>query len=152
LYYEGKAVKPKITVQFKSTTLKNGTDYTLSWKDNTGFGTATVTIAGKGKYTGKVAKNFKILLKAPVPKSVAKASGGVKFVWTGSPGAAKYRVFRKTGSGKFAKLADTTSTSYLDKTVKSGKTYTYTVRCLSADGKAYTSPYDKKGKAIKYTK
>ena len=152
LYYEGKAVKPKITVKCKSTTLKNGTDYTLSWKNNNGYGTATVTIAGKGKYAGKVAKDFKILLKAPVPNSVKEVKNGVKLVWTGSKGAAKYRVFRKTGSGKFAKLADTTATGFVDKTVKSGKTYTYTVRCLSADGKAYTSPYDKKGLPVKYKK
>ena len=149
-YYNGKAVKPKVVVQFKSTTLEKGTDYAVSYKNNKGYGTATVTIAGRGKYTGKLTQNYKILLKAPMLKSVKKATRGIKVTWAGSKGAEKYRVFRKTNSGKFAKLVDTTKTSYVDKKVKAGKKYTYTVRCLRKDAKAYTSQYDKKGKAMLY--
>ena len=47
-------------------------------------------------------------------------------------------------------MVDTTSTSYIDKDVSSGRNYTYTVRCISADGKSFTSGYDSKGTTVKY--
>ena len=75
--------------------------------------------------------------------------GGVKLTWGKVSGAAKYRVYRK-GSNGWTKLADITSTTYTDKSVSSGKSYTYTVRCISKDGKKFTSGYDSKGKTVKY--
>ena len=47
-------------------------------------------------------------------------------------------------------MVDTTSTSYIDKDVSSGKNYTYTVRCLNKSKNKFTSGYDSKGKSIKY--
>ena len=47
-------------MKVKGKTLKKGTDYTVSYKNNTNVGTATVTITGKGNYTGTVKKTFKI--------------------------------------------------------------------------------------------
>ena len=58
--YTGKAITPKPTVKVGSTTLKLNTDYTLSYKNNVNAGTATVTVTGKGAYTGSVSKTFKI--------------------------------------------------------------------------------------------
>ena len=58
--YTGKALTPKPTVKVGSTTLKEGTDYTLSYKNNTNVGTATVTMTGKGNYTGTRTATFKI--------------------------------------------------------------------------------------------
>ena len=58
--YDGKAKKPSVTVKLGSKTLKNGTDYTVSYSSNVKFGTATVKITGKGDYTGSVSKNFSI--------------------------------------------------------------------------------------------
>ena len=43
-----------------STLLTEGTDFTAVWSNNNKPGTATVTITGKGKYTGKVTKNYTI--------------------------------------------------------------------------------------------
>ena len=64
--YTGKAIKPAVTVKNGSTTLKSGVDYTLSYKNNTKIGVATVTIKGKGNYKDSVNVTFKI-----VPKSTA---------------------------------------------------------------------------------
>ena len=58
--YDGKAKKPGVTVKLNGKTLKNGTDYTVSYSNNTKVGTAKVTITGKGNYTGSVSKTFKI--------------------------------------------------------------------------------------------
>ena len=58
--YDGKAKKPGVTVKLNGKTLKNSTDYTVSYSNNTKVGTATVKITGKGNYTGSVSKTFKI--------------------------------------------------------------------------------------------
>ena len=58
--YDGKAKKPGVTVKLNGKALKNGTDYTVSYSNNTKVGTATVKITGKGNYTGSFSKTFKI--------------------------------------------------------------------------------------------
>jgi len=83
--------------------------------------------------------SYSVIISPPVLKSAASAYGGVLFAWNKSAGAAKYRVFRKAGSGSWVKLADTTALSFLDKTAADGVTYSYSVRCISADGKKFTS-------------
>jgi len=63
--YNGSAKKPTVTVKDGSTTLTSGTDYTAGYKNNTNAGTATVTITGKGNYTGSINKTFTIKKAAP---------------------------------------------------------------------------------------
>ncbi|MBQ9067911.1 MAG: hypothetical protein IJ131_02465, partial [Eggerthellaceae bacterium] len=62
--YTGKAQTQtptvKVTVNGTTKTLKAGTDYTLSYKNNTNVGTATVTITGKGDYKDSIKKTFTI--------------------------------------------------------------------------------------------
>ena len=58
--YDGKAKKPGVTVKLNGKTLKNGTDYTVSYSNNTKVGTATVKITGKGNYAGSVSKTYSI--------------------------------------------------------------------------------------------
>ena len=98
-------------------------------------------------YNGK-GKSIKYVA-APEISKVESVNGGVKISWNKSNGAEKYRVYYK-GSKGWTRLADTTSTAYTDKAVSSGKNYTYTVRCISADAKRFTSGYNGKGKSIKY--
>ncbi len=58
--YSGTAKKPAVTVKSGSQTLKNGTDYTVTYSANTAAGTGKVTIKGKGIYGGTLTKTFKI--------------------------------------------------------------------------------------------
>ena len=88
-------------------------------------------------------------LATPIISKAESVYGGVKLTWNKVNGAAKYRVYYK-GSKGWTRMVDTTSTSYIDKDVSSGRNYTYTVRCISADGKSFTSGYDSKGTIIKY--
>lgn len=60
-------------------------------------------------------------------------SSGVKITWPKVEGAAEYRIYRKTPGTNWAKLAETSSLSYTDKTVENGKTYSYTVRAIDPD-------------------
>lgn len=58
--WTGKALKPAVTVKDGNVTLKKDMDYTVSYSANKGIGTAKVTVTGKGSYTGKITKTFKI--------------------------------------------------------------------------------------------
>lgn len=58
--WTGKALKPAVTVKDGNVTLKKDRDYTVSYSANKGIGTAKVTVTGKGSYTGKITKTFKI--------------------------------------------------------------------------------------------
>ena len=58
--YNGSAKKPSVKVTDGSYVLINGTDYTVSYSQNTNAGVATVQITGKGSYTGKKDVNFNI--------------------------------------------------------------------------------------------
>lgn len=73
--YNGKEYKPSVTVQryvkpgpgtgMVKGDLTEGTDYTVTYKDNVNAGTATVTITGIGCYTDSVARTFTIDKAAP---------------------------------------------------------------------------------------
>lgn len=58
--YTGKAFKPEILVYDDKTLLKEKTDYTVSYKNNTNAGPATVTVKGKGNYSESTTAEFTI--------------------------------------------------------------------------------------------
>ncbi|MBQ9069624.1 MAG: Ig-like domain-containing protein, partial [Eggerthellaceae bacterium] len=61
--YTGAAVKKTPTLKFNTTVLKESTDYTLTWpSDLTSAGTKTITVRGKGVYTGT--KTYTYIVKA----------------------------------------------------------------------------------------
>ena len=88
-------------------------------------------------------------LATPKITKAESVDGGVKISWNKSNGAEQYRVYYK-GSKGWTRMVDTTSTSYIDKDVSSGKNYTYTVRCINSSATKFTSGYDSKGKSVKY--
>lgn len=57
---DGYEKRPAVTVKDGYKTLVNGTDYTVTYSNNKIAGTASVTITGKGGYSGTVVKNFTI--------------------------------------------------------------------------------------------
>ncbi len=71
--WTGWALTPVPTVKLGAKTLKKGTDFSLAFKNNKNVGTATITITGKGNYTGTIKKTFKI---NPKPTSISKLTGG----------------------------------------------------------------------------
>ncbi len=73
-------------------------------------------------------------LKAPTLESVKNKSSSVKLQWTKVSKAGGYTIYRKQGSGSYKKIAtinSRTKVTYKDKTVKSGKVYTYKVRAFN---------------------
>ena len=79
--FEGWALTPVPTVKIGSTTLKKGTDFALSYKNNKNVGTATVTIKGKGNYAGTINRNFKINPKPTTITKLAAATGKLTVTW-----------------------------------------------------------------------
>ncbi len=86
---------------------------------------------------------------APVLHMPVNTTEGVKTSWEPSEGAVKYRVIRKTGSGAWEGLGNTTGTSFVDKTAEPGVIYTYSVKCVNKAGTVAVSGYDP-GKRIKF--
>ena len=134
----------------------NSASYTWTGaKSDTKYSFTVRCISSDGKtYTSTYDSTGKSITYVAAPKisSVSNASNGVKIAWGKVTGAEKYRVFYKNSSGGWTKIGDTTSTSYTWTGAKSGTTYTFTVRCISADAKSFTSGYDSTGKTFKYTK
>ena len=58
--YTDSAIEPAVTVKDGETTLTSGTDYEVAYSNNVNAGTATVTITGKGDYSGETAATFTI--------------------------------------------------------------------------------------------
>ena len=76
---------------------------------------------------------------APViTPTVKQVTNGIKITYSAYSKAAKYRIFKKTGSGAWAKLTTTTNLTYTDKAVKDGTKYTYAVVALNSSGTALT--------------
>ena len=68
--YTGNVISPLPTITYNNKTLKKDTDYTLSYSNNTNDGTATITITGKGNFTGTTSKTFSISARAMSDTSV----------------------------------------------------------------------------------
>ena len=71
--------------------------------------------------------------QSPKP-SLTPFAAGIRVDWADVSGAAKYRVYRKVGSGSWKAVKDLTDSNYTDTNVTAGKEYSYAVRCLDADG------------------
>ena len=72
--FTGSTITQTPTVTVDERNLVSGTDYSLSYKDNTNAGTATVTITGMGNYTGTATATFKINQAAQSITAKASAS------------------------------------------------------------------------------
>ena len=58
--YTGSPITPQIKVYYGSILLRKGAEYTVSYKNNKNAGTATITISGKGNFSGKCTAEFAI--------------------------------------------------------------------------------------------
>ena len=101
--YTGSAIEPTVTVKDGRKTLTAGTDYTVTYKDNTNVGTATATVTGTGNYTGSVETKFNITVKALTASMVQDIAAQT---YTGSPIVPKLTV--KDGETALSKDTDYT--------------------------------------------
>ena len=121
--YSGKSQTQKITVKFGGKTLKNGTDYTVSYSNNKKIGTASMKIVGKGDYSGTIDKTFKINpVKLSISKLAAK-SKGFKAIWAKNDQATGYEIqYSMDSKSKSAKKVAITKKTTTAKTITKLKT------------------------------
>jgi hypothetical protein len=145
--YTGKSITPTVTVKYGKTTLKKGTDYTVSYKNNTKTGKATVTITGKGKYSGTKTVTYIIVpKKATVSSAKSSKTKTVTVKWKKDSQATGYELIYSTNSKfKSAKKVAIAKNSTVTKTITKltkGKTYYVKVRAYKTiSGKKYYGAY-----------
>ncbi len=110
------------------------------WDNGTVTKKATYTAAGSRKYTCKTCgatkqtSIAKLKLTKVTVKTVQQTSA-VKLTWNRSAGASGYKIYRRTAKGRYAciKTVKSGTTSYVDKTVKSGNRYYYCVKAYNGN-------------------
>lgn len=118
--YTGSELKPDANVTLNGKTLKAGKDYTASYSDNVKIGTATVTIKGKGNYSGTATGKFEIR-KEVLDISKASVNKIDDVTFTGEP------------------IEPALKVSYKDKALKQGTDYEVSYSDnVNADKAAFT--------------
>lgn len=75
--YTGNGISPLPTITYNNKTLKKDTDYTLSYSDNINVGTATITITGKGNFTGMTSMTFIITQKSAEKLNISEIANQI---------------------------------------------------------------------------
>ena len=122
--YTGEARTLNIEITSDDELLTEGKDYTVSYKNNTNLGEATVIITGIGEYKGTVEKKFRIFLDTTSKVTCTNVASGIKVSWEKVLGATSYYVFRDD-----VLLFKTSALAVTDKEVKynGGTKYVYKV-------------------------
>lgn len=156
-----KSYTPSVTIKYNGVTLKNGTDYTLTYKNNTKVGTAQIVVTGKGNYAGTKTLSFKI-----VPRNIEygiSVSGVSNKTYTGSaitqsPKVYNNGVLLKSGTDYTLSYKNNTKVGKATMVIKGkgnytgtyNKTFNITQHTLSSSNIVIAkTQYDYTGKAIK---
>ncbi len=115
------------STSFADKTAKNNVKYTYTVKAYNGSTKSAHYSSGKSL----------VRLVTPKLTKLTATTGKITFTFGKVTGATTYAVYRKTGSGSWKKIATTKSTSYVDKNVKKGTYYTYTVRAYKSGSYSY---------------
>ncbi len=124
--YTGKEIKPKVTVKYKNKTVSSK-NYSVSYKNNKKVGVGTITVTGKGSYTGKATKTFKIAPKKVTSLKAEYDDDSIKLTWKKATGATGYYIYRLSGKS-WKKVATVTATSYTDKKLTPATEYKYRIK------------------------
>ena len=122
-YKKIKTIKDGSVLSYTDTNVKSGTKYTYYVKAFSG-----------SRYSGYKKSATLLYLKAAKISSAESGKKGITVKWSKVTGAKGYYIYRKTGSGSYSKIATVKSgstVSYLNKSAKKGKTYTYYVKAYN---------------------
>ena len=141
MVYTGSALECIEEILFNSVRLVKGTDYTVTYRDNTNVGNGKVSIVGKGNFAGSTLKSFAITPKSLTDASVTLSKSS--FTYNGS--SQKPAVTVKDGGKKLTENKDYTL-SFSD-TVNAG-TVTITITGMGNYNESTTKTYVINKKAI----
>ena len=125
--YSGSAIKPKVTVKNGSSKVSSS-NYTVTYKNNTKVGTATIIIEGKGSYRGFIRKTFVV---KPKPQTLTLKAAKAAFIasWPQDTQASGYMVTYskdknfKTGVYSYTVSSNTKTKVTFNSKPKSGETW-----------------------------
>ena len=144
----GKAVKqPNLKVVLEGKTLRQGKDYTVTYKNNKKIGKASLVVKGKGCYKGYTkAYTFKVTPAKVRMQNVKAGSKKATVIWKKARGAQGYQVYmssKKSGKYTLVKTIKKSGTvKFVKKNLKKGNTYYFKVRAYrKVSGKLYTGPF-----------
>lgn len=143
-YYDGTAKKPSVTVKVGGKTLKNGTDYTLTYQNNVSVGNPSVMVNGKGNYVGITYGYFKILNVTKINVGDTKSGLDKYYSYTGK--AIKPKLSLTYKGTPLTEGKDYTITKYTDN-VKVGKAYVH-VKFINAYSGSLKYPFNITDKII----
>ena len=144
--YTGKKIRPSVKVTCKGTDLTEGTDYTVTFKNNQEVGVATVVVKGIGNYKGKAETTFKIVPQAVKILSLKAGKQQLTVRWETNAQADGYEIeysLKKdfTDSKKVKINKASVAEKVLGK-LEAGKKYYIRIRAWKkADGKKYYSAW-----------
>lgn len=143
--YQGYDVSPSVTVTNGGTVLTEGTDYTVSYQNNSGIGTATVNVFGAGIYDGYInlTKTFNIVPDTVKNMQISKAgTNTVDLSWSPVSGADGYtvQIFK---NGKWVSVGNFVGTSaQISGLLPGSVNYVHIAAYASSNGKTYIGNYN----------
>lgn len=159
--YTGKAIKPSIrvitegleerdngdgtrTVTVYENILEKDRDYSVTYKNNTKIGKATVSIQGRGNYTGEQSVTYKILPQPVAVKTLEAAKKAVMVRWGKATGGCSYQIAYRQCGKKSWNYTTSKTTGKTIRCLKSGKRYSVKVRAYKkVGGKQYRGAWSK---------
>lgn len=136
--YTGKEVKPTAMVVLGGMTLKNGTQFKITYSANKAIGTAKAVITGAGEYWGSVTKTFTINPGKARWKKIKAGKKKLIAYYKSVGGGVAYQVQVRLGSGKWKTYGAGKKTIKTVKKLKSRKRYSVRVRAYrKVGGKTY---------------
>lgn len=142
--YIGRNITKSVSVKAGKTKLKMNRDYTVSYSGNKNCGKVKMTIRGKGNYTGRYTRYFKIYPKKAKIKKLKAGKKKVTVYISKSPGGVSGYQVRYSSYKNFKKSKYKTSrkTSYTIKGLKRKKNCYVKVRAYKIiDGRKYYGSY-----------
>lgn len=143
--YQGYDVSPSVTVTNGGTVLAEGTDYTVSYQNNSGIGTATVNVFGAGIYDGYInlTKTFNIVPDTVKNMQISKAgTNTVDLSWSPVSGADGYTV-QILKNGKWVSVGNFVGTSaQISGLLPGSVNYVHIAAYASSNGKTYIGNYN----------
>lgn len=143
--YQGYDVSPSVTVTNGGTVLTEGTDYTVSYQNNSGIGTATVNVFGAGIYDRYInlTKTFNIVPDTVKSMQISKAgTNTVDLSWSPVSGADGYTV-QILKNGKWVSVGNFVGTSaQISGLLPGSVNYVHIAAYASSNGKTYIGNYN----------
>lgn len=127
--YTGKAQTPSVTVTDTNGQIVAATNYTVSYANNKNVGRATVTVTGKGNYTGTISATFDIVPKGTKLSKVKALKKSMSVKWK--------KQTKQTNGYEVQYSMNKNFDGAKIKAVKKNKTTTFTLKKLKPKKKYY---------------